>query len=244
MKKTAIICIVVLIVNIIYTIIEPAMLINEIYNSIVQQTKSTTDIYKITNNIAEINIYMMQKTSTHNLMFNTDNIIINNSIHLKNIYIIIISAFCITSIHIIGIKLTAALYLHEINKIKKIFYTVATSITIAMLYYIEITTNTLVKKNFNSTEILNITMSNFTVKEYVIVVLLIAVYYILIKNKDLKKRTTKYKIQTKYTIWLTYIIFINIYAQYSANESLLILIYAESIYQIINASKNIEIYNK
>lgn len=245
MKTLTITCIIIIIVNIIYTNIEPAIVLNEIYNSILQQNKNTNAIYKIANSITDMDIHILQNNNVHSYIFNTDNISINNNVHLKNIYITILSIFCITIVHILNIKIKAALYIHEIDKIKQIVYTITISILIVVLYYTEITTNMLIKKNFNSTEILNTTITNFSIKDYIIGIIIVLVYYIVIQNKNFKKETLKNKIQTKYVIWIMYIVFINIYAQYSINESILIIIYTESIYQIINAYKSISMrYNK
>lgn len=231
MKKTITVLVTIVFLNITYINIDPSIVINELYNSILQNNNATQEIYKIHNIICEYKLHIKHNTTTQ-IVFTTENITINTNIHIKNMHMLLTSMFSIGATNIIYIKIKAILYRHELEKIRQMTYMLITISTLLILYYMEIIANTLIKKNFNSTEILNTTNTIFALNEYITSSLIIIIYYIITSKKDMHIKNTKHKTQTKYIICILYIICINIYAQYSLNESLLLLLSAEIIYQL------------
>jgi len=238
MKKFILVCITIFTLNIIYNNIDASSILNELYNSLLHQDTQTNKLYVTANNIIDININI-QYQHLNKLLYNTDNIIINNKIHYKSIYSTIISIFCMISLTSIYLKIKTILYEHEMYKIIHTMHICMLSILVIIIYYTEILTNTIIKKNFNSTEVLYVATYNITITQYVINILPLLIYYIFTQKKESLHRTTKSKIQTKYIISTLYSILINIYAQYSINESIIIVLYAEILYQTLSTYKNI-----
>ena len=213
---------------------EPFVLLTELSTNIFAHTHEYYNVHD-TYNIQYIkqngDLYNIQKEL--NIMnLNTEQTIINPELHIKNKTIIVIN-FIMGILILVGSNLLQLfMYKHETNSIKKIIYGYSIISITLLIYNAELNANNILKKNINNTEILYNTQieTNTFIITILIILCIYNVYssFIYKKNKSIQKKSS-----TKITIVSIILLSSIMLAQYSIYESIIILIYAEVIEQLV-----------
>lgn len=225
------------IILVIYTNTEPNALLNELHNSILinaTEQLNNENIYKLLNiNTTRFNTKFNEAyayVTTINIEFITGNAIKHINIIKALVLVSIVSVIVI----IIVIQWQTLLYKHEIINIKRIIYLITILISTVFVFIKELTTNNIIKKNINSTELL---YTDIPVYSILIIVLTLILYIYCINNKYEQQKESESSLYTKVAINIIILIVINISAPYSIYETVALLLYAELLQQMLNIKR-------